>query len=352
MEIGCGSKKNSIKDFFSTLLKNQKLNHMNTSNSPSTSTPTESQAKSKNFKNVIIGGMAAVLVALGGYMVYDKSNNSKTIHQQESKIAAVSEEKSDVQASFDASLSRLDSMATVTSSLEGQLTEKNSEIAKAKEEIRKILNNKNATVKELARAKTLIAGLNDKIAGMEQEVARLTQENQALAQDKVVLIEEKDKLNQHLTATTSQKVELEKKVDIASTLNASNIVITPVNVKRNGKEKVSSTAKRVDKMVVSFDVANRIAQPGSTDIYVLVIDPTGKPVITTETALFTTREEGDKSYTAKLPIELETAKTKNVNFSFAPGTIFQKGNYKIQIYQNGFLIGEGKRELKKGGLFS
>lgn len=29
-----------------------------------------------------------------------------------------------------------------------------------------------------------------------------------------------------------------------------------------------------------------------------------------------------------------------------------KGNYKIQIYQNGFLIGQGTKELKKGGLFS
>ena len=325
---------------------------MDTSNSPLTSTPTESQAKPKTFKNAIIGGMAVVLVALGGYTIYDKSNNTKTIEQQETKIAAVTEEKSGVQASFDASLARLDSMATVTNSLQSQLADKNSEIAKDKEEIRKILNNKNATVKELARAKTLIAGLNEKIAGMEQEVARLTTENQTLTQDKVALIADKEKLTQDLTATTTKKVELEQKVDVASTLNASNIVITPVNVKRNGKEKISSTAKRVDKMVVSFDVANRIAQAGATDIYVLVIGPDGKPITTTETASFTTREEGDKSYTAKLPVEFETAKTKNVNFSFVPGTSFQKGNYKIQIYQNGFLIGEGTKELKKGGLFS
>jgi myosin heavy subunit len=325
---------------------------MNESNSP-LATTTESQQKPKNFKNAIIGALAVVLVALGGYMIYDKSNVTKTIQQQETKIATVSEEKSGIQASFDASLSRLDSMATVTSSLQGQLTEKNGEITKAKEEIRKILNNKNATAKELARAKTLIASLNDKITGMEQEVARLTTENQTLTQDKVVLTADKEKLTQDLSVTTTQKVELEKKVDVASTLNASNIVITPINVKNNGKEKVSTTAKRVDKMVVSFDVANRIAQPGSTDIYVLVIGPDGKAITTSSsTGLFTTREEGDKSYTAKLPVEFETAKTKNVNFSFVPGSTFQQGNYKIQIYQNGFLIGEGTKELKKGGLFS
>lgn len=66
---------------------------------------------------------------------------------------------------------------------------------------------------------------------MEQEVARLTTENQTLSNDKAVLIQEKEKLNQDLTATTTVKQELEKKVDVASTLNASNIIITPINVK-------------------------------------------------------------------------------------------------------------------------
>jgi myosin heavy subunit len=326
---------------------------MNTSNSPVTNTTTESHQERKSFKNAIIGVLAVVLVALGGYMIYDKSNSTKTIQQQETKIATVSEEKSNVQASFDASLARLDSMSSVTSTLTSQLADKNSEIAKNKEEIRKILNNKNATAKELSRAKTLIASLNEKITGMEQEVARLTTENETLTQDKVALTADKEKLTQDLTTTTTAKVELEKKVDVASTLNASNIVITPLNVKRNGKEKVSTTAKRVDKMVVSFDVANRIAQPGQTDIYVVVMGPDGKAITTTEsTGQFTTRDEGDKAYTAKLPVEVETAKTKNVNFSFVPGANFQTGSYKIQIYQNGFLIGEGTKELKKGGLFS
>jgi hypothetical protein len=141
-------------------------------------------------------------------------------------------------------------------------------------------------------------------------------------------------------------------VDVASTLNASNIVITPVNVKRNGKEKVTTTAKRIDKLVVSFDVANRIIQSGSTDVYVVVMGPDGQPIAGSTAGMFTTREDGDKSYTAKVPVDLETAKTKNVAFTFAPGTNFQTGNYKIMIYQNGFLIGEGTKELKKGGLFS
>jgi len=308
----------------------------------------------KNYKNVIIGILAAGIIGMGGYLIVDKNKTTEVIQQKETQIAAVTVEKSDIQKSFDASLARLDSMSTVNKGLEGKLTAKNSEISKSKAEIRSILNKKNATAAELSRAKTLIASLNGQIESMQADIARLTQENQGLANDKVVLTHEKEKLTTDLATTTVVKQDLEKKVDVASTLNAYNIQITPINVKGNGKEKVSSVAKRVDKLVVSFDVDNRIAQPGKTDVYVLVIGPDGKPLAgdVAGSGTFTTREEGDKSYTAMVNVDIETAKKKNVEFAFKPGTNFQQGDYTIQIYQNGFKIGEGIRSLKKGGLFS
>ncbi len=323
---------------------------MSTSNTPLATIETHPK---KNYKNAIIATLAVALVATAGFFAYDRSGKTTKIDQQQTEIVAVTTEKSNLQSSFDASLARLDSMGTVTNGLNAELTTKNAEIVKAKEEIRSILNKKNATASELGKAKNMIASLNSKISTMEQEIAKLTEDNRLLGEEKVALIADKDKLTQDLTTTNGIKLELEKKVDVASTLNASNIVITPINVKRNGKEKTSTTAKRVDKMVVSFDVANRIITPGSTDLYVLVIGPDGQAITSgPATGLFTTREDGDKTYTAKVPVDLETAKTKNVAFSFAPGASFMKGNYKIQIYQNGFLIGQGTKELKKGGLFS
>ncbi len=314
-------------------------------------TPDAQVTKGKNYKNAVIGVLAAGLIAVSGYLIYTKNDSLKTIQLQETTIAKVSDEKSDVQSNFDASLARLDSMSTVNAGLNGQLAEKNNEIAKVKSEIRSILNKKNATAAELGRAKTLIASLNDKITSMEADIAQLKQDNQLLTNDNTVLKQEKETLSKDLVAIKEVKQTLEKKVDIASTLNASNIVITPVNVKNNGKEKVSTTAKRVDKFVVSFDVDNRIVQPGTTDVYVVVLGPDGK-AINTSAETFTTREEVIMPYTAKMPVDLETAKKKNVEFAFTPGTNFVQGNYTIQIYQNGFLIGQGTRELKKGGLFS
>jgi predicted nucleic acid-binding Zn-ribbon protein len=297
--------------------------------------------------------LAIGLLGTWGYLLWNNNKNEQTIQTKDTQIAKVTDEKSEIQRSFDASLARLDSVTGNNNQLQGKLTEANNDIAKKKAEIRSILSKKNATAAELTRAKELIGQLNDKIAGLEKQVTELTAQNTQLSTD---LTSEKGKTTQltsDLATTTTQKVEAEKKVDIAMTFNASNISITPINERKNGKEKVTTTAKRVDKLVIGFDVDNRIAQSGSADIYVCITGPDGKP-ITVEalgSGTFTTREEGDKLYTAKVPVDYEAGKKKSVQFAWKQNSDFQRGNYKIEIYHNGFKIGEGTRELKKGGLF-
>jgi len=325
---------------------------MSTSNFPTATV--DNQPPRKDNKNIIIAVLAIALVSLGIYSMVGKQKAGEVMQQQANTIIKDSSEISEIRKNFDGSLARLDSMGTVNTALSSKLDEKNKQIAKDKAEIRSILNKKNATAAELAKAKTLIADLNDKIANMEQEVARLTQENQTLTTANAGLTQDKEKLTQDLTTTTVAKEGLEKKVDVASTLNASNIQITAFNIKKNGKEKETTTAKRVDKIVISFDVSNRIIQSGNTDVYVCVIGPDGKPISAEKlgSGTFSTRDEGDKAFTAKVGVDLQTGTKKNVEFAFNPGDKFQVGNYTIQIYHNGFLIGEGVRTLKKGGLFS
>ncbi len=309
--------------------------------------------KPNNSKNWIIGLLIAGIIVLAGFFIFDHNKSGETIQTQQAEVTKISTEKSDIQSNFDASLARLDSMQTENTQVNNKLTESKGEIAKMKTEIRSILNKRNATAAELSKARNLIAQLNGKITDMETQIATLTQENDGLKQNVAVLTTQKETLTHDLDSTNVIKQTLEKKVDVASTLNASNISITPMKVRNNGKEKVSTVAKRVDKLVVSFDVSNRIIQPGTTDVYVVVIGPDGKPVTSANGAgTFTTRDEGDKAFTAKLPVDLETSKTRNVEFAFDPGNHFQQGSYKIQIYQNGFLIGEKVRDLRKGGLFS
>jgi hypothetical protein len=325
------------------------MTNLNYTNSAVDATP-----RKKDHKNLIIGLLVFGLLASFCYLIIDGNNTTQVIGQNQAQIAKVSDGKIQIQKSFDESLVRLDSMSGLSNGMRSKLKEEDAQIAQKKKEIRRILNNRNASAAELAKAKELISQLNDKIGTMEQDVARLTTDKQSLTQDKVALTQDNASLTSDLQTTTAVKQDLEKKVDIASTLNASNIAIIPVDVRSNGKEKVTSTAKHVNKLLISFEVTNRIAQSGMTDVYVCITGPDGKNMVVPAagTGMFTTREEGDKSYTAKVPVDFEMTQKKKVEFAFTPTGKFQEGSYMIQIYQNGYKIGEGTRELKKGGLFS
>ena len=286
--------------------------------------------------------------------MYDKNQSNEDHKKDQVSIQTKDTKITDLQRDFDNALVRLDSLTGANNAMSGENAELKSkydkDIAAKKAEIRKILNDKNATVAQLTKAKSMIEELNVKITSLESDVARLTGENEVLTTANTTLQQEKTDLQTNLSSRTAEKEALEKTVDVGSTFSASNIKITPLNDKKGGKEKETTKAKRVDKLVVSFDVENRIAKSGPADMYLIVTAPDGM-VISQSGNTLNTREEGDKSFTAKVPVQYEQGTRKNVQFPIQQDN-FKTGDYKIEIYQNGFKIGEGIRSLKKGGLFS
>jgi hypothetical protein len=322
-----------------------------TTNYPS-ATP-QSQPPKKDYKNLVIGLLAAGFLGTWGYLLWNNNKQEQVQTQQQSQISKVTDEKGQLQKNFDDALVRLDSLTGTNNKLTSQLNEGNTQIAKLKGNIRNLLNKQHLTEAEKKKAEELIKDLNDKVSSMEQQIAQLTQDNQQLTADKTQLTADKEKLTTDLTTTTSAKQDLEKKVDVASTLNASNISITPMHERKDGKDKETTTARKVNKLVIGFDVANRIAQTGQTDVYVCITGPDGKPISVPAlgSGSFTTRDEGDKLYTAKVPVDFESGKTKAIQFAWKQNSEFARGAYKIEIYHNGFKIGEGTSTLKKGGIF-
>jgi peptidoglycan hydrolase CwlO-like protein len=327
---------------------------MTDTNYPSaTGTPQSQPSKNKNTKNIMIGLLAAALLGTWAYLLIEKSKAEKTETTQQATITKVTNEKSELQNNFDGALARLDSLTGANNNLSGENAQLKAQYQKdieaKKSEIRKILNDRNATRADLAKANAKINDLNSLITTYESEISRLTGENQELTTANTTLKQEKSDLETNLATTKTEKEDLEKTVDVASTFSASNIQVTPVDEKKSGKEKGTTTSKRVDKLVVSFDVENRIAKSGPADMYLIVTAPDGK-IISENGSVLNTRIDGDKNFTAKIPVEYVQGQRKPVQFPIRQSD-FQTGNYKIEIYHNGFKIGEGVRSLKKGGLF-
>ena len=122
---------------------------------------------------------------------------------------------------------------------------------------------------------------------------------------------------------------------------------------RGNKETETSTARRVDKLMITFDLENRIAPSGSKDIFVCITAPDGTPVAVEAlgSGKFVTRDGVEKLFTKKVQINYNQGEKQTVTVEWKQSSEFQTGNYKIEVYHNGFKIGEGVRTFKKGGLF-
>jgi chaperonin cofactor prefoldin len=324
---------------------------MTNTNYPS-ATPTTPQ-RSNNSKNIVIGLLAVALLGSWAYFLMKINKSDKEILSKTEEGVHYMSQRDSLESLYKFTLDKYDSVTISNNDLSGKLTAKQSEISKLKGEISSILRKRNASQAELSKAKSLIDELNSKIQNLEAENARLTGENQTLTTANTQLTTDKQTLETNLATTQEEKKVLENTVDVGSTFSASNIAITPINEKTGGKEKETTSAKKVDKLVVSFNVENRIAKSGPADMYVMVTAPDGKVISSESTGggTFTTRQEGDKNFTSKVTVNYEQGTRQNVQVAF-PQEKFQTGDYKIQVFHNGFQIGEGVRTLKKGGLFS
>jgi len=313
----------------------------------------------KDNRNLIYGVLIGALLLTWGYIIYDKSKSGEQIDSLTSQNTQVTSERDEIQAEYSLSLARLDSLMGENQNLTDSLTTQSSEITKMKREISNILNNKNATARDLAKARTMIKSLNGEIEGLAAEVSRLNEENQVLVASNTRLTEEKTQVEQTLVATATNRDSIQRvyteTVDVASTLSASNFNMTPINVKNSGKEKTTTSASRVDKMRITFQLnENRVAPSGEKQLFIAVTGPDGKPIIdaTNGSGQIATKDNGDHFYTNKVVVNYDNSRKVPVSFDWSSKNNFQQGNYKIEVFHNGYKIGETTTTLKKGGLFS
>jgi myosin heavy subunit len=326
---------------------------MSATNYPSASPQTP--APKKDNRGLIYGVLIAALLGTWGYIIYDKSKNKEVIQQKDVQYAALDSSKNQVQKEYEDALLRLDAMTGANTKLDSLVKTRDKELEQTKSRIKTLVSKQNATAADLAEAKSLIKELNGKIDGYVAEIERLQGENQTLTQEKNTLTTQKAELEQNLSTTTTAKQVAEEKVDIGSTLHASNFKINAINEKSGGKEKATSTAKRADKLRISFQLdENLIAPSGVKDLYILVTDPAGKLVSEQglNSGTFSTRKDGEKQFTNKVSVNYEQGAVKPVSFDLKQTDKYQPCNYKVEVYHNGFKIGENTVVLKKGGLFS
>lgn len=285
----------------------------------------------------------AIAVLLGICIYLFTAKNQADNQQQLSDLRAdsTSTQLVDLQSDYDASLARLDEMVGKNAALDSAMVGQNSEIAKLKTQIESILRDSKG---DMNKARALINQLNGKVKGYEERIAELEGQNTELTNQNTNLAQQRD-------SVTGENTGLQQKVRLGAVLHASNIRLTPIDLRRNGsKQRETGKAKRTDVLRVTFDIdENRVTESGPREIFVKITGPNGSLLSNAAygSGVTSTAEGASLNYTLVKQVQIQqNANVPNIVMDWNQDSDYKRGTYNIELYNDGYRIGSGSVNLR------
>lgn len=226
------------------------------------------------------------------------------------------------------------------------LSKRDVEIFEKQKEIQNLLNKKELSESELKKAKRMINSLNGEIARFKDEIKLLRAQNDSLVIANTTIVAEKEDITNQLIVEKEKSIEKDK--NIRSTFSVSNYKLTGLKVRKSGKEVETDRARRIDKLRVTFDLdPNNYAETGAKEIYIAIYKPDGQlgKFKNASPGEIDTWSLGKVQYSDKVKFHYNKGTKQNITFDWEEYD-FPKGTYKIDLYQNGFKIGQKTLDLR------
>jgi len=285
--------------------------------------------------------LIAVILALLGTNTYlffkDKKANDR--------IVTISDEKTRMQTEIDKIEAELDNASSINIRLSEEMKSEQEIARKQIEKLRAALTQGQLTQSQLAKAQEDIKQLKFIVSKYSSEIEALKKLNANLTTERNELRSAVDSVNFVASDLEKQNDELSSKVKAAAALKTSNISVQALNVKNNGKENNASRANTTDKLRISFSLVNNpLGVKGMHNIYLRVIEPSGNLIMTKNNGMFNSDEE-ELQYTYKTAIEFaDDGRTYTIDW--ANNGNFQRGNYTVLLYSDGYSMGKGSLALR------
>ena len=299
----------------------------------------------------------AVLVGILGYLLNDaksiNKNQDQVINQKVEELASARVRLDSVGSQLDAKIAQIKALGGNIESLEVakkqlesdkvQLRKVNS-FSKQQYDVKiadfvTLLEAKDAELVQLKRENTTLVAKNKDLFTQN---STLTSENMGLKTDKQSLADSVDnayRRNRELTA----------KVTRASALQAQFVQAMALSDKNKERDGGVYRASKVDKMKVIFQLQpNPIAKQDIKIIFMRVLDPDGAILYDSAVGSGNFDLFGKEStYTVKKDVQFQN-NGQGVEIIYGRGTAIQyrEGHYKIELYAEGFKIGEGSFDIK------
>ena len=315
-------------------------------------TPMEPRPQPRNNSRSYLLAALLILAALNVlllYFYYQERQDNKT---KDATIAAKTEEVLIAKTKLDSISTQLDAKIVEIQRLGGNvdsLMKVKTQLEIDKRELKNIgsFDSKKYDQK-IRNYQTLLAQKDQEIARLKEENGVLTQKNEELSQENSGLKAERQTLSDSVVSVTTKNQELAEKVTIAAALRAEAVTVNGINSR--GKESDGGTykAKKLDKVHVSVLMApNGLAKKDEKLLYMRIIDPNGAVIsdLATGSGEFMYNNQG-MIYTAMQRFTFDNSRQR-VDYIFGRGgQRFNEGKHTIEIYCEGFRIGEGEFTVK------
>ncbi len=166
-----------------------------------------------------------------------------------------------------------------------------------------------------------------------RQIDSLNSLNKKLIDENVSYRKEISTANLRADVAEERATELQNKVQMGSVLRARDIAVVPLNA----RGKVVSRVKTATTLRVDFTVSsNDLAAAGNREIYVRITSPDGYLLTTESVPTFKFRDESI-GYSASREIDYQN---EDVDVSiYYNGSGFVAGDYKIELYTDGYILG-------------
>ena len=232
--------------------------------------------------------------------------------------------------SLDAKNTVIDQYIGKDAALDKAIAEKEDMLTQEKHEIAGLLHKNKMTGAELAKAKGLMVEYQASISDLQAKVDALMAENQQLKGQNQQLAADLSTEKQTTTQLSVKNEGLSKKVEVGSLLSVADLSVEAIKTRNNGKEVQVKKAKAAQQFKISFETGeNKVIDPGQLSLYVRIINPKGETIAVADQGSGTMQCENSDQ-----PCQF----TKVV--LYWGQDIKDPGTYKIELYQNGHVIGQ------------
>jgi hypothetical protein len=246
---------------------------------------------------------------------------------------------------YTASIGTLDTLSAYgNDSVRADINNKLAEFYRLRNEVNSLLQERSNPDK-LETARLKITSLQQKIDELKARTMKVEYENKRLSSMLQQLSNELktgEDATRRTPSGTFSKLPQDKPA-VPPLLNISDVKISALS---GSTEKVEETgsAEETERLSGTFTVRSNVHLSTNTELMIVVIQPDGRILQSTswESGSFETRE-GKKIYSSKVLFDYK-GEQKQLSFSISADE-FQKGEYKVFIYQNGVVIGKGSKTL-------